>query len=153
MEAPIENGTGEERPPPGVGENTVTCCRARSRDVSRRDRCPQLRAAEATLWRGRRHSIRTTDDETNPLPLTVQRDAPAPTIIDDGVVDVRTGAGFGPGTTVTAGLVAARVKPPLRNSRNSHAPGVAGIATVQVRFGPPTEDVLDVARVGSTGRC
>src|SRR6185503_17795963 len=44
-------------------------------------------------------------------------------------------AGLGGGgaavVTVTTGLVAASVKPPFANKRNSYWPGVLGIATVQ----------------------
>jgi hypothetical protein len=40
-------------------------------------------------------------------------------------------------STVTAGLVATRVKPWLRKRRNSYWPRVAGMVTVHVRFVTP----------------
>jgi hypothetical protein len=75
---------------------------------------------------------RTTDDETNLLPFTVNVNAGPPVAALVGAREVATGTGLTPGSTVTVGLVATRVYPLLRNKRNSYVPGVAGIGTVQV---------------------
>src|SRR5215831_11884103 len=58
----------------------------------------------------------TTEPDTKPEPLTAsERPAPPATVLD-GDSEVATGTGGGTNTTVTAGLVAARVEPLLRNS-------------------------------------
>jgi hypothetical protein len=59
------------------------------------------------------------DDGANELPLTVRVNAvpPARALLGDN--DVATGAGVNDVSTVTGGLVAARVKPLFKNSRNS----------------------------------
>ena len=77
---------------------------------------------------------RTIDPDVNELPLTVRVKAPPPAGAAAGESELMTG---GPGSTVTAGLVARRVYPLFANNRNSYVPGVAGAFTVQVRVVTP----------------
>jgi hypothetical protein len=80
---------------------------------------------------------RTTDEETKPVPFTVSVNGSPPETPDAGESELIVGTGFGGVVTVTAGLVAARVNPLLRNSLNSYVPAVEGIVTVHVRVVTP----------------
>jgi hypothetical protein len=53
------------------------------------------------------------------------------------VLTVSVAGDGGSGVTVTAGLVARRVKPPFGKKRNSYCPGVVGTVTVHVRVVTP----------------
>jgi len=70
----------------------------------------------------------------NPVPVTVSVKALLPAATLAGLRPVIPGVGF---TTLTGGLVAARVKPLFRKSRNSYCPGAVGIVTVHVRVVTP----------------
>jgi hypothetical protein len=113
-----ENVSGFEVPPPGDGENTETCAlptAARSAAEIAACNCVAL-----TKVVGRFAPFhRTTDDETNPVPFTLSVSELVPASTELGVNELRTGTAFGPGATVTAGLVAARVYPLFKNKRNS----------------------------------
>src|SRR5215467_3091846 len=76
---------------------------------------------------------RTTDDEMNWLPVTVNVKAAPPVPALDGVRDDAMGVGLSAWSTVMVGLVASRMKPLFWNKRNSYVPAVVGIETVQVR--------------------
>ena len=52
---------------------------------------------------------RTTDEETKPVPFTVSVNAALPAYADAGDREVTTGGGFTDASTITTGLVAARV--------------------------------------------
>jgi hypothetical protein len=95
-------------PPPGAGENTVIAS------------VPGLAISLAGLDAvsdvddinvvGRAEPLtRTTEPVTNPLPVTVRVNAPAPAARLVGAIDDSVGAGFEPPPTVTVGLVASSV--------------------------------------------
>ena len=67
-----------------------------------------------------------------PLVSVTVSEAPGATV---GALTVRVG-GLGL-ATVTGGLVAAKVKPLFKKSRNSYCAGVVGMVTVQVRVVTP----------------
>jgi hypothetical protein len=80
---------------------------------------------------------RTVDVDANELPFTVRLNAPLPATTDDGDNDEMTGAELEPDSTVTTGLVAVLVNPPLGKYRNSYVPGVVGMVTVHARVVTP----------------
>ena len=62
---------------------------------------------------------RTTDEAVNLLPVTVKVKADPPATADAGEMEVATGAGAINVSTVTGGLVAARMYTLFRKKRNS----------------------------------
>ena len=78
------------------------------------------------------------------MPFTVSVIAPLPAGSDPGDSDVIAGAGFTAASTVTTGLVAARVYELFGKSRNSYCPGVEGIVTVHVRLVTPVPTYVNV---------
>jgi hypothetical protein len=126
------NPDGEESPPPGAGENTVTCAvpaAAKSLPGIEARSCVLLTKVVARSA----PFHRTMDAAVNPVPLTVSVSAPLPVKALDGESPLIVGGGVRLASTVIGGLVAARVEPLFRNSRNSYVPAVDGIVTVHVR--------------------
>ena len=104
----IVNVSGPESPPPGAGVKTVTAAVpsvAQSLAGIDARNCVLLTKVVVRFAPFQR----TTDVDTNPLPLTVSVNAELPTGVLTGESDVSTGAGAGGAFTETVGLVAARV--------------------------------------------
>ena len=105
-------------PPPGAGVCTAICVvplDARSLVAIDARSCVAL---ENVVGRAAPFHC-TTDEATNPLPLTVSVSGPPPAAVWVGKSDEATGAGFSEPVTVTVGLVAARLYEDARNNRNS----------------------------------
>src|SRR5437773_10412396 len=119
--------------PPSAGEEATRTCAVPTVATSDAD-IEALNTVASTNVVGRSRLFhRTIDDAVNPLPLTVIVNG-TPTNVLVGESDVTTGTGLGPGVTVIAGLVAARMYPLFRNNLNSYVPAVDGIVTVDVRL-------------------
>ena len=104
----IVNDTGFDRPPPGAGERT----RIAADPVVARSAAPIAACSCVLLTNvvGRVEPFHcTTDDATKPVPVTVSVKAAPPTVALRGDIDVMAGAGFDDASTVTVGLVAARM--------------------------------------------
>src|SRR5262245_45305556 len=125
-------GSAVEVPPPGAGVNTVTW--AVPTFATSAEEMAALRRVEATNVVGRFEPFqRTIEADVKLLPSTLSVKAPVPAGARLGVSAVSPGGGLRAGSTVTVGLVATRVRPLLRNRRNSYVPGAVGIVTAHVR--------------------
>ena len=102
------NGSAPEVPPPGAGVKTVICAVpavATSAAVIAACSCVEL--TNVVVRSAPFH--RTFDDDVKLLPLTVNVKADAPANVRSGAIDVAAGPGLNEVSTVTRGLVAARV--------------------------------------------
>jgi hypothetical protein len=102
------NVAGDDVPPPGVGEKTVTDTEpgaARSAAVIAACSCEPLTnvVARADPFQ------RTDEDDTNPDPLTVSVIPDPPAGVLDGESDETDGCGLSDASTVNGALVATRV--------------------------------------------
>src|SRR5262249_55356507 len=116
---PMRKPSAADVPPPGAGVNTVTWdvpATAMSSAVIAACNCVAL--TNVVVRAGRFH--RTTETLVNDEPFTVSVNAGPPTVVLGGERDVRVGAGVSAGSTVTAGLVAARTYPLSGKYRNSY---------------------------------
>ena len=105
-------------PPPGGGENTVT--EALPTETMSALAIAAVSCEALTKVVGRSAPFqRTTDVEVKLLPFTVRLKAGPPATLLDGASELMAGTVLPVVWTVTAGLVAARVLPPLGKYLNS----------------------------------
>jgi hypothetical protein len=132
----IVKSSDDDVPPPGGGVETET-----SADPTEATSLAAIAAVNCVLLTnvvGRALPFQfTTDEDAKPDPLTASVKPAAPATPLEGASEFTAGTGGGTKTTVTAGLVAARVEPLLRKRRNSYVPAVDGAATVHVRVVTP----------------
>jgi hypothetical protein len=104
----IVNGDAALVPPPGAGENTLTCAvPAVARSLPGIEACSSVLLTKVVARSAPFH--RTTDAAANPPPETERVNGPEPVNAVEGDSAVMTGAGFRLASTVTGTLVAARM--------------------------------------------
>src|SRR5262245_57922394 len=133
------NASADESPPPGAGVHTVICAVVRAARSAAGIAAVSCTGLTYVVGRSA-PSHRTTELAANPVPFTVIEKAAPPIGAAAGDNDVNDG---GPATTVMGGLVAARVKPLLRNRRNSYVPGVEGAARGHGRVAVPAPTCMN----------
>ncbi len=110
--------TGADVPPPGPGVNTVTCAVPTAATSAAEIAACRLVLLTNVVGRAAPFQ-RTTESDMKLLPVTVSVSPGPPTLVLLGDSAVTSGAGRSDGSTVMVGLVAPRVKPSFKNSRNS----------------------------------
>jgi len=102
------NVSAADVPPPGAGENTLTCA-VEGDDTSAAAIAARSCVLLTNVVVRATPFQRTSEPFAKPLPFTMSVNALEPALIRAGLSDVTVGTGLTAADTVTVGLVAARV--------------------------------------------